>query len=523
MDLNITYLDISIFITYLVIVFGLGMYASQQGKKTKRDYFLAGDKLSWAMIGGSIIAANISSHHLVGAMGVAYTRGFVAVTMEWGAILIGLNVLLWVFLPFYIRNGFFTMPEYLQKRYGGSARTTYSILVVLTYVFVEIGAVLYLGALSLHALLDIPIIASVIVLAVATGIYTILGGLRAVVWTEMLQLVVLLSGMLVLSYVTIDTAGGIPAIIESSKEWDILLPSTDPDFPWTMYLGGSLCVSIFYFATNQFVVQRVLAAKNEWHARMGVVFSQYLKFLVPFLIIFPALVAPKLFPNLEKPDLLFSTLVGNLLPSGLVGLVMAGLIAAIMSHLSGAINSCTTILTMDVYIPYINKKATDEQSVRFGKSVGVVVIVLGMICTGLLINYSDKPIFLFLMKAYGYFTPGIATMFLLGILWKRTTQQGALAAGLLTIPMALSLELAFPEIAYMNRAGIVFWTCMLTCAIVSLITPAKSAAELEGLIWNKESLRLKPEEREQNKGLRNPFIWWAIVVVLVLYFYIAYA
>ena len=132
MDLNITYLDISIFITYLVIVFGLGMYASRQGKKTKRDYFLAGDKLSWAMIGGSIIAANISSHHLVGAMGVAYTRGFVAVTMEWGAILIGLNVLLWVFLPFYIRNGFFPIPEYLQQRLGGTARTTYSILVVLT-------------------------------------------------------------------------------------------------------------------------------------------------------------------------------------------------------------------------------------------------------------------------------------------------------------------------------------------------------------------------------------------------------
>src|SRR5690606_8975044 len=152
-----------------------------------------------------------------------------------------------------------------------------------------------------------------------------------------------------------------------------------------------------------------------------------------------------------------------------------GLIAAIMSHLSGAINSCTTILTMDVYIPYINKKATDEQSVKFGKSVGVVVIVLGMICTGLLINYSDKPIFLFLMKAYGYFTPGIATMFLLGILWRRTTQQGALAAGLLTIPLALALEwVIFPDIAYMNRVGMVFWSCMILCAVVSCMTSLES-------------------------------------------------
>lgn len=522
MNLDLTMLDASIFAIYILIVFALGLYASRQAKKTKRDYFLAGDKLPWWMIGGSIIAANISSHHLVGAMGVAYDRGFVAVTMEWGAILVGFNALLWIFLPFYLRNGFYTMPEYLMKRFGGSARTVYSILVLLTYVFVEIGAVLYLGALSLHSLLGIPMLVSIVVLALATGIYTIAGGLRAVIWTEMLQLVVLLLGMIILSVVTISAAGGIPAVVESSKDWEILLPATDPDFPWTMYLGGSLCVSVFYCATNQFIVQRTLAAKNEWHARMGVVFADYLKFLVPFLIIVPALVAPKLFPDLEKPDLLFPTLVKNLLPPGLVGLVMAGLIAAIMSHLSGAINSCTTILTMDVYLPYFSKNATDAQSVRFGRIAGVIVIVLGMICTGLLISHSNKPIFLYLMKAYGYFTPGIATMFLMGILWKRTTHAGALTAGLLTIPLSLAIEFLFPTIAYMNRAGIVFWTCMAVCAIVSLMTAAKSTEELKGLIWNRASLSLLPAEKEQQRGLRNPFIWWAIVTAMVLYFYIRY-
>jgi SSS family solute:Na+ symporter len=522
MNLDLTILDASIFAIYILIVFALGLWASRKAKKTKRDYFLAGDKLPWWMIGGSIIAANISSHHLVGAMGVAYSRGFVAVTMEWNAILIGFNALLWIFLPFYLRNGFYTMPEYLMKRFGGSARTVYSILVLLTYVFVEIGAVLYLGALSLHSLLGIPMLTSILVLAVATGIYTIAGGLRAVIWTEMLQLVVLLLGMVILSYVTISSAGGIPAIMESSKNWDIILPASDPDFPWTMYLGGSLCVSVFYCATNQFIVQRTLAAKNEWHARMGVVFADYLKFLVPFLIIVPALVAPKLFPNLDKPDLLFPTLVKNLLPPGLVGLVMAGLIAAIMSHLSGAINSCTTILTMDVYLPYFKKNATDSQSVKFGRIAGVVVIALGMMCTGLLINHSNKPIFLYLMKAYGYFTPGIATMFLMGILWKRTTHAGALTAGLLTIPLSLTIEFLFPSIAYMNRTGIVFWTCMAVCAVVSLLTAPKSAEELKGLIWNRASLSLLPGEREQQRGLRNPFIWWAIVTVMVLYFFIRY-
>ncbi|WP_229717324.1 SLC5 family protein [Parapedobacter defluvii] len=512
-----------IFAVYLLGIVGLGVFASRKGKDTNRDYFLAGDKLPWWMVGGSIIAANISSHQLVGVMGVAYDRGFVAMVVEWGAILIGFNALLWIFLPFYLRNGFYTMPEFLQRRFGATSKTIYALLVLLTYIFVEISAVLYLGALSLHALLGIPMSTSVIALAVATGVYTVLGGLRAVIWTEMVQLGVLILGMIALSFTTIDAAGGFSAVLETTKDWKLMMPADDPDFPWTMYLGGLLCISVFYNATNQFIVQRTLAAKNEWHARMGVIFGDYLKFLLPFLIIFPALVAPKLFPDLEKPDLLFAMLVEHLLPTGLVGLVMAGLIAAVMSHLSGAINSCTTILTMDVYLPYIRPKATEKDSVQFGRLSGMVVIVLGIVCTGLLALYSEKPIFIYLMNAYGYFTPGIATMFLLGILWKRTTHAGAISAGLLTVPLSLALEFAFPEMSFFNRTGIVFWSCMAVCALISFVTKPKTDAELTGLIWNKSSLSLRPEERVQQRGLRNPFIWWALITVVVLFFYVKFA
>jgi len=520
---NFTTLDMLIFAVYLLGIVGLGVFASRKGKDTNRDYFLAGDKLPWWMVGGSIIAANISSHQLVGVMGVAYDRGFVAMVVEWGAILIGFNALLWIFLPFYLRNGFYTMPEFLQRRFGATSKTIYALLVLLTYIFVEISAVLYLGALSLHALLGIPMSTSVIALAVATGVYTVLGGLRAVIWTEMVQLGVLILGMIALSFTTIDAAGGFSAVLETTKDWKLMMPADDPDFPWTMYLGGLLCISVFYNATNQFIVQRTLAAKNEWHARMGVIFGDYLKFLLPFLIIFPALVAPKLFPDLEKPDLLFAMLVEHLLPTGLVGLVMAGLIAAVMSHLSGAINSCTTILTMDVYLPYIRPKATEKDSVQFGRLSGMVVILLGIVCTGLLALYSEKPIFIYLMNAYGYFTPGIATMFLLGILWKRTTHAGAISAGLLTVPLSLALEFAFPEMSFFNRTGIVFWSCMAVCALISFVTKPKTDAELTGLIWNKSSLSLRPEERVQQRGLRNPFIWWALITVVVLFFYVKFA
>ena len=522
MKLALGPLDGVIFAIYLIGVIALGIVASRRTQSTKRDYFLAGDKLPWWMIGGSIVAANISSHHLVGVMGTAYHRGFIAMVVEWGAILIGFNALLWIFLPFYLRNGFYTMPEFLQKRFGGAARTTYAGLILIIYLFVEIAAVLYLGALALESLTNIPMIYSIILLSAFTGFYTITGGLRAVVWTEMLQLCVLLTGGIVLAFATIRKAGGLSSVLNTSGEWHMLLPASDPDFPWTMYLGGLVCISVFYCAANQFIVQRVLAAKNEWHARMGVVFTLYLKFLMPLIIIVPGLAAPKLFPNLKTPDLVFPTLVQHLLPTGLVGLVMAGLIAAVMSHISGAVNSCTTIATVDFYLPFIRRNATEAQAVRFGRFFGVVVILVGIVCAEVLTRHSDKPVFLYLFNAYGYVTPGVATMFLMGILWWRTTHAGALAAGLLTIPLTLAMETLFPKMPFMNRTGIVFWSCLLLCFLVSLCTKPKDKAELKGLIWNKESWNVPKELSLATRGLRSPFLWWAIVTALVLYFYVKY-
>ena len=522
MNLSLAGPDICVFVVYMLAVLVVGVVAARRGQRTKRDYFLSGDKLPWWMIGGSIVASNISSHHLVGVMGTAYHRGFVSMVIEWGAILIGFNALLWIFLPFYLRNGFYTMPEFLEKRFGTAARTAYAALVLLTYVFVEVSAVLYLGGLAIHSLLGIDIMLSVIVLALATGVYTIAGGLRAVIWTEMLQLAVLLTGGVALAFATIAKAGGWSAVMATSSEWHMLMPADDPDFPWTMYLGGVISISVFYCSANQFIVQRTLAAKSEWHARMGVVFADYLKFLIPLVIIVPGLVAPKLYPDLKTPDLVFPTLVENLLSPGLVGLVMAALIAAVMSHVSGAVNSCTTIATINFYLPFLNKNASEAQAVRFGRWTGVVVILLGILCAGVLISHKDRPVFLYLLNAYGYFTPGIATMFLLGIFSKRTTHAGALAAGVLTIPLSVAIEWWCPGMPFFNRTGIVFWTCMAVCAGVSLATKPKPDAELAGLIWTKESLLLPEEQRASSRGLRSPLVWWALVTALVLFFYVRF-
>jgi SSS family solute:Na+ symporter len=251
---------------------------------------------------------------------------------------------------------------------------------------------------------------------------------------------------------------------------------------------------------------------------MGVVFAGYLNFFMPLVYVVPGLLAPLLFPRLESPDLVFPMLVKNLLSTGAIGLVMAALIAAVMSHVSGAVNSCATIATIDIYLPYINKRADDAKAVRFGRYFAGLVVLLGIFWASALSKHSDKPIFIYLMDAYGYFTPGIATMFLMGILWRRTTHAGAMMAGLLTIPLSVGIQRAFPDMPFANRTGIVFWSCMAACALVSLVTRAKPDSELVGLIWNKESLQLPPGERERYSGFRNPLLWCIIVNAMILYF-----
>jgi len=519
--MHLSALDLSIFLVYVLVVLAVGVYAARKTVDTKRDYFLAGDKLPWWVVGGSIVASNLSSHQFVGMTGAAYGRGFVAICAEWGAIFGGLSALLWIFLPFYLRNGFYTLPEYLQQRFGATARLTYGGLLILIYIFVEIASVLYLGALAVHSLFGIEMLTSIVVLAALTSLYTITGGLRAVVWTEMLQLCVLLIGGTILSIATIRASGGWSALIATSKEWHLILPANDPDYPWTQYLGANASVGVFYWATNQFIVQRALAARSTNDARLGVVMAMFVKFALPLITVVPGLLAAKLFPGLSKADLAFPTLVENLLPTGLVGLVMAGLIAAIMSHVSGAINSCTTIASIDFYLPYVRKNATDLQTVRFGKIVGIIVVLLGIVCAWALIKHSEKPVFLYLMSAYGYFAPGIAAMFFLGIFWRRGTHAGALAAGALTVPLSAILDVVYP-IPFANRTGIVFVACIVLAVVVSLFTTPKPAAEIENLVWNWKSATGTARGEEKPKILNNFAVWWCVIIALVAYFYYKY-
>lgn len=551
MGVELTIGDFSVFAIYILAVMALGWLASRRTKSSKRDYFLAGDKLGWLMIGGSMMAANISSHHFVGIMGVAYSRGLVAMNIAWPAVIYCFGSLLLIFLPFYVRNGFYTLPEFLNRRYGAAARTTYAGLILLTYTFVEISAVLLLGSIALHALFpSLPDTACIAILAVFTGVYTITGGLRAVVWTEMLQLGVLVVGGVTLSVLTVyrafnDPKIGADAISRAAQNWHLVMPATDPAFPWTMYIGASLGIGIFYGAVNQFMVQRALAAKDEWNARMGVAFASILNLLMPLVYILPGMLAPLVFASMgitiDRPDATFATLVETLLPNGMIGLVMAGLVAAIMSHISGSLNSCATIATIDFYLPYIRKKASEREAVLFGRIVAAIIVVIAIWWAILMIPRRETPVFLTLLNIYGYFAPGLTVMFLVGVFWKRATHAGAMAAGLLTIPLTVFLDWLtgsislpgltpphLPAVAtlylspFMNRTGIVFWCCMLTAIVVSLFTRPEPEEKLKGMIWSVDSLSLPKDQRAQMRGLRNPILWWGLSAAILVALYIAF-
>jgi SSS family solute:Na+ symporter len=338
----------------------------------------------------------------------------------------------------------------------------------------------------------------------------------------MLQLTVLVGGGIALSVVTLKAGGGWPAFLATSPRWHIMQPATDQDYPWTMFLGGSLCIGIFYCAANQFIVQRVLAAKNEWHARMGVVFAQYLKLLLPIILVVPGMIGPRLFPGLKTPDLIFPTLVAHLMPSGLVGLILASLVAAVMSHVSGALNSSTTVLTVDFY-QVLRPGASEKEAVRFGRRSGAIFAVLGVVAAQVLTTHSDRPVFLYLMSAYGVVTPGMATMFLVGIFWRRATGAGAIAAGILTLVLSAAIKALFPGMPFFNRTGIVFWACVAACVGVSLCTRPPSEESLQGMIWTRESLKLPPAEAARNRGWRRPVLWWSFVTAVVLYLYCRFA
>jgi SSS family solute:Na+ symporter len=384
--------DVVIFIIYMVVSVGLGFWVARKGKNTAQGYFLGNKTIPWFVIGTSMVAADISSEQFISNVGGAYKHGIVLAAGDWNAWII-YSLLILVFLPYYVRTGVYTMPEFLERRYNSACRYIFAIASIIGFVAAINAGALYSGGIMLDSFFgeDLssvlkklplfggsvsPVVMYIVFFAVTTGVYTIYGGLKSAAWTDLLQMIILLFAGILVPVLALRHAGDLKAFIHDNPEhFQMFKPPTHKPFPFTGVFTGFLSVGIWYSCTSQHMVQRVLAAKDEWHARVGVVFAGFLHVILPFFFIVPGIIAFKLFPHLENPDQAYLILVREFIPTGLKGLLLAGMAAALMGHVATVLNSASTILTLDIYKKLLNRDATESQQVRFGRWSGVVVFL----------------------------------------------------------------------------------------------------------------------------------------------------
>lgn len=521
--MNAKHLNLLVFIVYFVGIILVGLYVARKKKTSPQDYFLAGEKLPWYAIGSSFIAANISTEHFIGMIGVAYSVGAAVAFWEWGNVTT-FSILIWIFLPFYMRGRLYTMPEFLERRYNSACRALFAIVSIIGYILALLAAVLYSGGLALEGIFEIPIFWGIALLSVTTAVYTVYGGLVSVVWTDVIQAAILFIGGIIVSVLCWDAVGGIGSLMSQFPEkFRMILPASHPVIPITGVLTGWLSVGIWYSCTNQFLLQRCLGARDEWHARMGIVFAGWLKILIPFIVVFPGIVAFKLYPNLEKPDLAYPTLVKHLVPAGLAGLILAGLVSAVMSTVSSVLNATSTMFTIDLYREHLRRDANEKHLVKVGRYSGVVIMI---IATTLAFYFasSESPVFLLIQNIFFYMAPPFAVIFTLGILWRRANAKAAVTTIVVGFPLTWLIDqylfagvLAMrPYDNFMHRTFLAWVGCMFVMIIVSLLTERPPKSKLEGFIWSVENMALPESLRKQYSGLRDLRLWWLLFVISCL-------
>ena len=492
-------LDLAIIGVYFLIVFCIGFYFARK-ERTSTDYFLASRDIGWFFIGASLFVSNISTEHIIGLSGTGASSGLAVGHFEWLACLM-LLILGWVFVPFYLRTNVFTMPEFLERRFNRQCAVYLAAISIIAYIFTKISVQLYAASVVLERIAGWSLVKTAIVLVIATGIYTIAGGLAAVIYTDTVQTLILITGAVALTVIGLHRVGGLEHLRTMVPEsyFHMMKPVSDPNFPWTGIFFGAPILGIWYWCTDQVIVQRVLSARDEGHAKAGTIFAGFLKILPVFMLVLPGIIAFALFPDqlANKPDYAYPTLVLNLLPVGLVGLVMAALLAAVMGAMSSVFNSASTLVTLDFY-KKIRPEASEAQLVNFGRIATGVMVLLGLLWVPF-IHLISSQLYIYLQSVQAYISPPIAACFVLGILWPRLNGQGAISsllAGFVLGAVRFVAELAAAQGAqfsglmewlvkmnFLHYAIFMFVVCCVILVGVSLATPAPDRGKLAGLTF----------------------------------------
>jgi len=509
-------LDWIVLIAYFAVLLGVAYWVIRQKSKNTEDYFLAGRNMGWFVIGASIFASNIGSEHVVGLAGTGAAGNMPLAHYElhaWIVLLLG-----WLFLPFYMRSGVYTMPEFLEKRFDSRSRWFLSIFSILGYILTKVSVTIYAGGIVISNLLNLDFMTSALLTVLITGIYTILGGMKAVVYTEAIQTVILIIGATIITILGLNAVGGWTELkmAAGSSHFNMWRPPSDPDFPWTgMVIGGTI-VGIWYWCTDQYIVQRTLSAANIQVGRRGAIFGAYLKILPIFIFLVPGIIAyvlkQKGVLDYQKSDEVFPALVTYLLPAGLRGLVAAGLMAALMSSLASVFNSSSTIFTVDIF-KKLYPESSEKKLLNIGRWATVAVMVVGFLWVPFLESLSKGTLYQYLQSVQAYIAPPITAVFLMGILWKRMTSQGAitvLGLGVVLAALRIGAELMtggegsglMASFASINFAHLAIWLFLLYVivgVVVSLMTTAPTEESIAGLTFG----TLTAEQKASAKNSYN--------------------
>jgi SSS family solute:Na+ symporter len=491
---------------YFALVFGVAIwsYLQERGDETAAGYFLGGRNVGWFVVGASLFVSNIGSEHLVGLSGTGADSGLAVGQFEILASLV-LLALGWVFVPFYVRSGVFTMPEFLERRYSPAARKYLTYISIISYVLTKISVTLFAGGIVFETLMGIDFWTGALITVGFTGVYTIFGGLRAVVYTDMMQMVVLVAGSTTVTLLGLSAIGGWGEMVAAVPDgfMTVWKPIDDPGFPWTGIVFGAPILAVWYWCTDQVIVQRTLAARNITNAREGTIFAGYLKLLPLFLFVVPGVIAAGLAERgelgLESSDQALPALVQQVLPVGVRGLVVAGLLAALMSSLSSVFNSTSTLFTWDIYREW-KPEASERELVWVGRAATVVLTALGFAWIPFMDSISST-LYQYLQSVQSYISPPIAAVFLLGLAWKRINAAGAMACligGAILGAIRLVLELmngagqdqlqspllsAVAEFNFLHFAVVLFVICVIILITVSLLTDEPPREKTSGLTF----------------------------------------
>jgi len=539
MQSNFAALDYIVFISYGLMIVTIGLWVSRTKKgmqKTAQDYFLASRSLTWWAIGASLLAANISAEHFIAMSGSGYAIGLAIASYEWIAAF-SLIIVGKYFLPIFLKKKIFTMPQFCEQRFDKRVGTSLAVFWLLVYVFVNLTTVIYLGALAMEKILGFPLIYGIIGLATFAAIYSLYGGLTAVAWTDVVQVVFLIGGGLVTTYLGLNAVSdgggfieGLRILIEKAPEkfhmiieqGQSIIPDTldsagnvvttkdaFKDLPGLAIIVGGMWITNFgYWGFNQYIIQRGLAAKSIKEAKKGLIFAGYLKILVPLLVVIPGITAYVLGADIVRSDEAYPWLLANYVPVGIKGLAFAALAAAIVSSLASMINSTSTIFTMDIYKSYINKNANDKQLVRVGRLVAFAALFIAVLVAPNLRSLDQ--VFQYIQEYTAFVYPGTFVIFFMGLLWKQSTTNAALWVAICTLPFGAALKIFAGDIPFLIRMGYVFMALTVIGVSISLLEKkCKVEGELPGL-----------KRQKGDKILGISFMSFGALVAIVASFFV---